>query len=82
MSQFSGTPLSKTERSELISQAGTIVAQFQEPVAGPFNQKAGNLTGTAYSSGLRLWDTPEGCKMEYPKTLEQARQLVAPKPSF
>lgn len=82
MSKFSGTPISEQDRAELISMAGTILDQYKEPVADRFNDKSASLTGTAYSSGLRLWDTPEGCKMEYPKTLELARQLVAPKPAF
>ncbi len=80
MSRFSGTSITEQERAELVKTAGTIIDQYKEPVADRFNDKAQSLTGTAYSSGLRLWDTPEGCKMEYPKTVEEARKLVALKP--
>lgn len=68
MADYNGTAISSEDRETLIRGAGRILDQYNDNAAG--------LTGTAFESGLRLWDTPEGCVMEYPKTVAEARTLA------
>ncbi len=68
MSLYNGTPLTVSEMTDLSARAGEIVDQY--------NDKAAGLSGTAYSSGIRLWTTPDGPRLEFPKTLDDARRLA------